>query len=341
MPVIVGAPRSGTTLLRYMIDSHPNLAIPPETGFLAFAPQLSHPGGVTRDSLFQIVTRCPPEAPAWDDYGIEAEDFRRELEAIDPFNLSEGFRAFYRLYARKQKKPRYGEKNPGYCEHIALIERLLPEAHFVHIIRDGRDAALSLRPLWFAPGRDMRTLAQHWRRLVGCGREAGFRARAYMEVRYEDLVRTPQTVLQTVCEFVALDYDPIMLRYWERTPERLKEHRTRRRPDGSVLVTHEERVAQQRLTMKPPQPERIFRWKKEMTASEHAEFIAIAGGTLEELGYEVDFQAKPVEVTGHRSGRNRAVPSGSGFANEFHDEPLVVSFAKPFARWRRGYARHD
>jgi len=288
MPVIVGAPRSGTTLLRYMIDAHPEVAIPPETGFLAFAPRVSYSGGtVSREALFELITTCPPEAPAWDDYGIGAEDFRRELERVDPFNTSEGFRAFYRLYARRHEKPRYGEKNPRYCEHIPAIEALLPEAHFVHIIRDGRDAALSLRPLWFAPGQDIETLAQHWRRLVSCGREAGCRARAYMEVRYEELVRTPEAVLRKICEFVALDFDPIMLRYWERTPERLKEHRTRRQPDGRVLITHEERVAQQRLTMSPPEPERILRWKKEMTASEQGEFLAVAGGTLAELGYEV------------------------------------------------------
>jgi hypothetical protein len=63
MPVVVGAPRSGTTLLRYLLDSHPALAIPPETGFLAFAPSISGPGGATRENLFRIVTNCPPDAP--------------------------------------------------------------------------------------------------------------------------------------------------------------------------------------------------------------------------------------------------------------------------------------
>jgi hypothetical protein len=287
MPVVVGAPRSGTTLLRYLLDSHPALAIPPETGFLAFAPSISDHGVATRENLFRIVTNCPPDAPAWSDFGIDKDDYWNELLRIEPFDLAEGFRAFYRLYAAKQRKPRYGEKTPCYCEHIPLIESLLPEAHFLHIIRDGRDAALSLRPLWFAPGKDIRTLALYWRGLVRTGREGGARARSYMEVRYEDLVTDADRVVRSICDFIQLEFDPAMLRFWERTPERLREHRTRQRLDGSVQVTHEQRLVQQKMTMYPPDPTRIFNWKREMRPAECAEFVCYAGDTLKELGYEV------------------------------------------------------
>ena len=63
---------------------------------------------------------------------------------------------------------------------------------------------------------------------------------------------------------------------------------TRYRSDGTVLVTHETRLAQQALTKHPPQPQRIGRWKTEMTEPERLEFIRFAGDTLEELGYELE-----------------------------------------------------
>jgi hypothetical protein len=209
------------------------------------------------------------------------------LQRVEPFTMGEGLRAFYRLYAKRQNKPRYGDKTPTYCEHLPAIRSLLPEARFLHIIRDGRDVALSLRGRWFAPGQDIPTLAGYWSRLVGCAREAGLGSPSYREVRYEDLVTDPRPVLESICSFLGLVFHPAMLRYWERTPSRLNEHRTRRRIDGSVLVTHEQRLDQQRLTMCHPQLGRILRWKTEMTAQEQSEFLAVAGETLKELGYQV------------------------------------------------------
>ncbi len=287
MPIIVGVPRSGTTLLRFMLESHPRMAIPPETGFLACIANSDTGGAYDRHALFRIVTGFPPEAPGWHDFGIDAEQYWGELQRIEPFTAAEGVRAFYRLYAERQRKPRYGEKTPGYCEHISVIGRMLPEARFVHIIRDGRDVALSLRPMWFAPGRDMRTLATYWLRLVRHAREAGCRSPAYMEIRYEELVTNPRPVLERLCGFLRLDFHPVMLRYWERTPGRLKEHGARLRPDRSIVVTHEQRVDQQRRTMCPPEPARAFRWRLDMTTEECTEFVRVAGDMLEELGYAI------------------------------------------------------
>src|SRR5688572_7375160 len=159
LPMIVGSPRSGTTLLRLMLDAHPELAIPPETGFLVLGEQLAEEGEAARDQFFAAVTGYPPDAPAWLDFGIPAETFRLRLRQLDPFTVSDGFRLFYRMYAQRFGKPRGGDKTPMYCRHLQAIERLLPEARFVHIIRDGRDAAVSLRRQWFSPGHDIQTQA--------------------------------------------------------------------------------------------------------------------------------------------------------------------------------------
>src|SRR5437773_1401541 len=90
MPFIVGAPRSGTTLLRFMLDSHHLLAIPPETGFLMIgADALS---AASREEFFRLVTTYPPEFPAWQDFDISLREFAGALEHIDPFECGEGLR---------------------------------------------------------------------------------------------------------------------------------------------------------------------------------------------------------------------------------------------------------
>jgi len=284
MPFIVGAPRSGTTMLRFMLDSHSALAIPPETGFAA---QIATAEPNSKEDFYNLVTTFPPDAPAWGDFGVAAVEFWNELAGIHPFTPGEALRTFYRLYAKAQGKTRYGDKTPIYCHHLKQIEQILPEACFIHIIRDGRDTALSLRTLWFAPARDMASLARYWVSLVRSAIEAGRTCRAYKEVRYEDLVRDPEPQLQAICDFVGLDFEPEMLRYWERTPHRLKEHKARRGGNGETIVTHEQRVDQQRLTMECPRQDRVLRWKSEMREDERRHFEEYAGDLLKELGYEI------------------------------------------------------
>ena len=284
MPIIIGSPRSGTTLLRLMLDAHPDLAIPPETGFLVPCTTLGDEGAVSREDFFQTVSRYPAEAPGWHDFQISQDTFRAALLAIEPFTVADGIRAFYRLYASRFDKSRWGDKTPLYCMHVQSIEALLPEARFVHIIRDGRDVALSLRSMWFAPGRDIETLATHWRQCVTTGRQQGARCRHYMEVRYEQLVEDSRKVLSEICAFLALDFDDRMLRYHELAPERLREHQGRHRPDGSVVVTHEQRLGQQYRTTQPPDASRVSVWKQEMPRDEQQRFEAIAGDVLGEFG---------------------------------------------------------
>jgi hypothetical protein len=285
MPIIIGSPRSGTTLLRLMLDSHPDLAIPPETGFLVPCVVLTSQATVLREAFLQTVTGYPPEAPGWRDFQIPHDTFRAALQTIEPFTVADGIRAFYQLYASRFGKSRWGDKTPLYCLHVESIAALLPEARFLHIIRDGRDVALSLRPMWFAPGRDIETLASHWRQCVTTGRRQGSQCRYYMEVRYEQLIEDSRKVLAEICAFLELDFDDRMLRYHELAPERLREHQGRFGPDGSVVVTHEQRLRQQYRTARPPDRSRVSVWKHQMPREEQLRFDAIAGDVLEEFGF--------------------------------------------------------
>jgi hypothetical protein len=287
MPVIVGAPRSGTTLLRFMLDSHPELAIPPETGFLVLGATLKGRRDELREKFFHALVNYPADAPAWLDFGIPKEVFRAALAEIPSFTVAEGFRTFYRLYAARFDKPRWGEKTPLYCKSLDEIRKVLPEARFIHIIRDGRDAALSLRRMWFSPGWEIETQAAYWRDCVLAARRAGLGRPDYIEVRYESLILETRETLKQICAFIELDYDDQMPRYYTRTPERLKEHQGRTLSDGIPLLTQEQRLSQQWLTTKPPDPARVFSWKLAMNAEESGRFNLVARDLLRELGYEV------------------------------------------------------
>jgi hypothetical protein len=285
MPIVVGAPRSGTTLLRLMLDAHPQLAIPPETGFLALGADLAGSGDELRERFLRAIVAYPPEAPNWSDFGLAAEEFERRLRQLRPFTAAEGFRLFYRMYAERFGKPRWGDKTPTYGCHLGPLQTLLPEARFLHVIRDGRDVAVSLRDCWFSPGRDIRVQACYWRSLVQATRQQARLCRHYLEVRYEDLVRGPEPVLRSACAFLELPFDAAMLSYHERAAERLCEHRDRIRADGTVQVSHAERLRQQAATLRPPDPSRIGRWQCQLTRVEVLAYEAEAGPLLRELGY--------------------------------------------------------
>lgn len=270
-----------------MIDAHPDVAIPPETGFLMQGAQFTDTGDELRRQFIETITAFPADGPAWPDFGISKESFREAIQHIEPFSVSDGYRAFYRAYAARFDKPRWGDKTPMYCLHLDTIEAVLPEAHFIHLIRDGRDVALSWRQTWFYPGRRVEVQAEQWAQCVSTARALGARCRRYLEVRFEDLVMNPAGVLTEICRFVELPYAAGMLDYHTRVPLRLTEHVGRARPDGTLIVSRETRLLQQALTMLPPQRSRIHSWKHTMDRDERARFEAVAGDLLRTLGYEV------------------------------------------------------
>jgi hypothetical protein len=287
-PFVVGSGRSGTTLLRMMLDSHPALTIPPETQFIPQLVEASKQPNATAASIAELLVshrRFP-------DFGIDPDELRAAFAAIEPFDLAEGVRWFYRAYAARQGKPRWGDKSPGYGWRMRPIDRLLPEAHFIHLIRDGRDVGLSMR----AQNSRLKStpkLARHWAKRVRKTRRQGGKARRYMELRYEDLVTDPEPHLRRICEFIDLEFDAAMLAYHERASDRLTEI-ARDMPAGEELssqttrgaVGAEHRVAIHKLTSEPPRSDRIAKWKTEMSPSDQAEFERVAGELLAELGYE-------------------------------------------------------
>jgi hypothetical protein len=279
-PFVVGVARSGTTLLRFMLDAHSQLAIPPETGFI---PTVGHLAPDDAEGFLSTVLGFE----SWPDFHLDPAVLRERVRGLVPFTVRAGLRAFYRLYAERFGKPGWGDKTPSYGPLASAIEALLPEARFVHLIRDGRDVALSVRPLWFAPGPTVEDEARYWAEQVGTTRAECGKCRHAIEVRYEDLVTAPEPALRRVCAFLDLPFEAEMLSWHERAGERLEEHEGRVAADGRVRLTKAQRIEQQRRVTAPPDRSRVLRWKTEMSGDERRRFQHVAGGMLEALGYEV------------------------------------------------------
>ena len=281
-PFIVGVPRSGTTLLRFMLDAHPEVSIPPETGFFPSLETFDPVGADARERFLRWIVATPN----WVDFHVDPAALSLVLDTLEPFDVASAVRTFYRVYAARFGKRRWGDKTPVHGPHLASIHRLLPEARFVHLVRDPRDVAASVRGLWFAPGADARSLAEDWRDRILAIRAAAEQIPHYVEIRYEDLIVRTTDVLGRLAEFLELPYDRRMEDYSRGAHLRLAEHEGRFREDGSVLISKAERLRNQRLTTRPPDPTRIGAGRSAWSRDELSVFEAVTGDLLEAFGYD-------------------------------------------------------
>jgi hypothetical protein len=288
MPFIVGVGRSGTTLLRLMLDAHPAMAIPPETHFVPALIETFERPRVSPELALEAIVSYPRSG--WPDSGVEKEEMLKRLRSLRRLNSPDAVRSFYALYAARHGKTRFGDKTPRYVTRLNRIGRALPEAHFIHVIRDGRDVALSMNrrlvELRDSQPVPVRRLAKRWRRRVLNARANELVSDRYIEVRYEDLVADTEETLRRVCVFLALEYDPVMLRYHETAAVRMEEMNRVRERAGRQTLSGEERMKAHALTSTPPQTGRLAVWKTEMSAKDQKEFEEAAGDLLIELGYE-------------------------------------------------------
>ncbi|MGI9019983.1 MAG: sulfotransferase family protein [Solirubrobacterales bacterium] len=287
VPFIVGVPRSGTTMLRLMLDAHPEMAIPPETYFVTNLIEAGD-GGAGAEQLANVLVGHR----RWDDLGIDEGELRSRLAAIGRPSGGDAVRTAFELYAESRGKPRWGDKTPAYLTNLAEIHGALPEVRVVHIIRDGRDVVLSVMRMP-EPDRPLRRpdtiglAAKRWSKRIERARRQAERLPHYMEVRYEDLVTDPEPVLRSVCEFVELPWEAGMLDYHSAAGERLEEmNRALDARGGLPKQSAEGRVAPHALAAEPPKRDRVGVWRTEMTAEQLAEFEAEGGEMLRELGYE-------------------------------------------------------
>jgi Sulfotransferase family len=269
-PFLVGSERSGTTLFRLMLDAHPDMAVPPESYFIIdlYRRRKRYERKGQRYNTIAVANDLAGSRwfRAW---GMPPKELATAMRREDDVDFAEAIRKVYRGYARMFGKSRYGDKTPAYVQHIRVLADIFPEARFVHLIRDGRDVAMSLTEVKWGP-TDVLEAALQWRERVLRGRQAGAElgAHRYLEARYERLVAEPEPVLREVSEFIEVPFDDAMVRHSETAGERVP---------GRVDGLH------RRAAMAPAA---VRDWRRDMAREDLEAVEAAAGDLLEELGYE-------------------------------------------------------
>ena len=269
---IVGCPRSGTTLMLRLIRDYLDFGFGRDDGrFVRFKHlldrygDLSHPENFGR--LIQDIFADDDFRQRFEGLVLDSEKIRAALER--PI-YSEIVRHIYATFALMQGKSRWGGKTPCYVFHMDELLDLFPDVKFIHVVRDGRDVALSLfRMPWGAP-RNCYIAAKYWKERVDAAQTYGHSLgeERYMEIKYEHLLTDSVSVFQKLLGFVCFegDHDQVIKRFRERAPTTIRQ-------------------------------DNFNKWKTGLSASEIQVFEQIAGDKLQVLGYEVwneDVIGKPV-----------------------------------------------
>jgi hypothetical protein len=266
---IIGAPRSGTTWLQAILGSHPSVCTTVE---LFLFNDYTFP--LTRAWKAQIRSGrngWPEGLPTlWTEE--EFYEFLREF-------LN---RAYERVLAIKPSATILLDKHPGYSTYVEHINWLIPDAKFIHVIRDGRDVAVSLLAasshMWgsFAPSK-IEPATSMWKEYVLGAQKAQHYGNRYLEVKYEALLTDGLKTLSSIFKFIGLpvDLEEITSILGEHQFEKMKERRTA--ASKSIML-----------------PESFFRkgtigdWQNALNPVQRYIFHELAGDLLCKLGYADD-----------------------------------------------------
>jgi len=266
---VVGAQRSGTTMLRLMLNNHPRLAVPFESGFipvffrrLAEYGDLADPRNAAR--LLRDICVHPkvekgklvPDAAAV--LSRRSATYRELVDAI------------FSEYAQRKGKARWGDKTPAYITEIDILLQVFPYCRLIHMVRDGRDVALSLGGINWG-SRHIPRVAEDWRWKTVLAHKIGtVLGDRFLEVRFEDLVHDAERELRRICGFLGEPFDPAVLQYSGSAESEM--------PSDSMQW--------HRTSTRPPDPEKVYEWKRRMPVADRILFEAVAGDALDLFGYE-------------------------------------------------------
>jgi hypothetical protein len=274
---IIGNPRSGTTLLRLILTNHALVAIPPECGFIY---ELR---GFNAEKFPQCLDKYLAELKTVDKIGNWSLDFTalaKFLKEMNPTSYSGLVETVMQFYLRSKfpGKRVWGDKNNYYLSHIPYLNELFPNARFIHIYRDGRDVLCSYKDMQQTSGKhspkvpsNAYNAALQWRINLNKINEALAQLDSDRThyVKYEELVKTPLTVVGDMCRFLGLGFDEAMLNYHQNPvpyePSSFDEWKL--------------------LTKSEITENRVGRWELELPTSEVRLFEYVARETLDKLGY--------------------------------------------------------
>ncbi|MGH9497053.1 MAG: sulfotransferase family protein [Candidatus Sulfotelmatobacter sp.] len=267
---VVGCPRSGTTLLYHMLLSAGNFAIyRTESSVLSLLePRF---GNLSAERNRRRLLQAWFESKLFTASGLTKEEITSKIMA-DCRSGGDFLRIFMSEIARKQGVQRWADTTPEHLLYLHRIKRTIPDALVIHIIRDGRDVALSMdklgyiRRLFWDRSPSRMAAGLYWQWMVRMGRQNGREfGPDYLEVHFENLVREPQETLVGIGQFIAqdLDYDQI-----------------RKVGIGSVSTPNSSFSGE--ASSNP-----VERWRSGYSNEELTMFEALAGRTLAENGYEL------------------------------------------------------
>ena len=278
-PLIIGASvRSGTTLLRVMVHSHPCIAIPREIHLTLEAFRLRRQFGDLRiaEKRTAFIDWVVTSGNGYERLGLDEADTRRHLADAPP-TVGSFIATLLGLYARRHGAARFGEKRPLNVIAFPALEAMFPDLQFVDMVRDPRAVVASVRRLgwldsWY--GGSVPKALDAWVRSVRSGVAIAARVRPdqYLRLRYEDLVAEPKTTLETLCRYAGLSTEhlDVMLRFHETDHEIPASMRERFHP-----------LIEQPLI--PPSEER---WRTILTDAETAFIEKAAAREMRAFGYE-------------------------------------------------------
>jgi Sulfotransferase family len=302
-PVFVGAcPRSGTTLLRTMLDSHPEIGIPRETRFVLESWERRRHFGDLRELENRLRLAnwiFKRKKSRWRVLGLDRDEAIERL-VLAPPTLGSIVATCFLMYAEKQGKERWGDKRPTYAARMRALWDLFPNAQFVNVIRDPRACVASMRQVGWYPD-NVPAAVELWERCVK-GAHSWRRKLApdqFLEVQYEALVTEPEETLTRVARFAGLAADTSaieeMLRYHQR-----EERRNQR---FHVNVSH------------PLDDTRISRWTDVLDPVEVAFIERATRPFMERYGYALiaEAVAPPAELF-HRFRAQRGLQAAAALS---------------------------
>lgn len=263
---IVASARSGTTFLRLTLNAHGSIAVPPESRFIT---ELYTDDHVDVPKFLQAL-ESHKRFKTW---GLSIDLVRSEIGTKDNIPYAEAIGAAYRAYARSRGKSLWGDKTPRYIEHIPFLANLFPGSRFIHLVRDGRNVAISYAHVDFGP-KNVARAADLWARRVATGIKDGrpLGDDRYLEIRAEDLALDVHAQLEKVCRFLEVDVDPSMFDPAERAKGAVEKKVHNYSPEAAGRTAMSD-------------------WAVDMKPEDVEVFEAIAGPVLSQLGYERRYPA--------------------------------------------------
>ena len=248
---VAGPSRSGTTLLELVLSSHPAITITPETYFIQTAYAKNFPTHrPLSEKQWQFILQqmmIDKKLSTWPNFS--PQKFIQKISTRSPMKFSDLLDNLFIEFAKLRSggTTYIGNKRGIYATHGGYTKQLFPDAKFIYIFRDPRDAVTSMvknlrnHTLWIA-------INEYRRVFTGAVKMKSLYPDDVFIVKYEDLVIDPKRTCNDLCAFLKIHFDDRMLYYYEYNK------------NGQALLGITKRIHQN--TLKPFDPSLIAKWKK-------------------------------------------------------------------------------